>query len=122
MKPLSGRNSVLIVDDTDINIDILAEALESQYDIRTAMDGESALVCVAESVPDIILLDIVMPGMSGFDVCTRLKSDPATADVPIIFLTAMTDINDKVKGFEMGAVDYMVKPFAILEEIGRAHV
>ena len=91
MKPLSGRNSVLIVDDTDINIDILAEALESQYDIRTAMDGESALVCVAESVPDIILLDIVMPGMSGFDVCTRLKSDPATADVPIIFLTPAGD-------------------------------
>lgn len=122
MKPLSGRNSVLIVDDTDINIDILAEALESQYDIRTAMDGESALVCVAESVPDIILLDIVMPGMSGFDVCTRLKSDPATADVPIIFLTAMTDINDKVKGFEMGAVDYMVKPFAILEVQARLNL
>ncbi|MDR3354691.1 MAG: response regulator, partial [Synergistaceae bacterium] len=116
------RSSVLIVDDTELNVDILVDALGGRYDIQVAFDGESALAIVAESPPDIILLDVVMPGMSGYDVCIKLKSDEATADIPVIFLTAMTDINDKARGFELGAVDYMVKPFAILEVQARLDV
>ena len=122
MRQADAKNSVLIVDDTELNIDILTDALGDQYDIRVALDGESALALVAESIPDIILLDIVMPGMNGFEVCKRLKSDFRTSDIPVIFLTAMTDINDKARGFEMGAVDYMVKPFAILEVQARLNV
>jgi putative two-component system response regulator len=116
------KNKVLIVDDTDLNIDRLVEALGDRYDLYTALDGESALVQVKTNFPDIILLDVVMPGLSGYDVCTKLKSDPETADIPVIFLTAMTDINDKAHGFELGAVDYMVKPFAILEVQARLDV
>ena len=122
MKPVGTKNSVLIVDDTELNIDVLTEALGDQYDIRVALDGESALAIVADNAPDIILLDILMPGMNGFDVCKKLKDDSRTVDIPIIFLSAMTDINDKARGFEMGAVDYMVKPFAILEVQARLNV
>lgn len=116
------RSTVLIVDDTDLNIEILVEALGDRYDIRTATDGESALAMVERRPPDIILLDVVMPGMSGYEVCTRLKVNEETADIPVIFLTAMTDINDKALAFEMGAVDYMVKPFAVLEVQARLDV
>ncbi|MDR1578982.1 MAG: response regulator [Synergistaceae bacterium] len=116
------KSKVLIVDDTDLNIDILVDALGDRYDLRTALDGEAALAQVRMNFPDIILLDVVMPGMSGYEVCAKLKANPATADIPIIFLTAMTDINDKARGFELGAVDYMVKPFAILEVQARLDV
>jgi putative two-component system response regulator len=116
------KSKVLIVDDTDLNIDILVDALSDRYDLFTALDGESALTQVKTNFPDIILLDVVMPGMSGYEVCAKLKANPATADIPIIFLTAMTDINDKARGFELGAVDYMVKPFAILEVQARLDV
>ncbi|MDR0764831.1 MAG: response regulator [Synergistaceae bacterium] len=116
------KSKVLIVDDTDINIDILVDALGDRYDLFTALDGESALAQVKTNFPDIILLDVVMPGMSGYEVCAELKSNPATADIPIIFLTAMTDINDKARGFELGAVDYMAKPFAVLEVRARLGV
>ncbi|MDR3076376.1 MAG: response regulator, partial [Synergistaceae bacterium] len=116
------KSKVLIVDDTDLNIDILVDALGDRYDLYTAMDGESALAQVKTNPPDIILLDVVMPGMNGYDVCSILKSNPDTADIPIIFLTAMTEINEKARGFEVGAVDYMVKPFAILEVQARLDV
>lgn len=116
------RSTVLVVDDTELNIDIIVEALQDRYRIKSALDGESALAIVDSDPPDIILLDVVMPGMNGYEVCTRLKSNPETADIPVIFLTAMTDINDKARGFEMGAVDYMVKPFAILEVQARLDV
>ncbi len=119
---VEARSVVLIVDDTELNIDILVEALGDRYDIRTATDGLSALAMVEKSPPDIILLDVVMPGMNGYEVCTRLKENPETADIPVIFLTAMTDINDKARGFEMGAVDYMAKPFAVLEVQARLDV
>jgi len=116
------KSKVLIVDDTDLNIEILLEALSDRYDLYTAMNGESALAQVKKNPPDIILLDVVMPGMSGYEVCTLLKANPATTDIPIIFLTAMTEINEKARGFEAGAVDYMVKPFAILEVQARLDV
>ncbi|MDR1915332.1 MAG: response regulator [Synergistaceae bacterium] len=122
MKSQESRNSVLIVDDTDLNIDILVDALGDRYDISVALDGKTALELVKKNSPDIILLDVVMPGMSGYDVCNELKSNPETSDIPVIFLTAMTDINDKARGFDLGAVDYIVKPFAVMEVQARLDV
>ena len=82
--------NVLVVDDTETNIDILVETLGDTYDVSVAMDGESALEAVTDEVPDLVLLDIMMPGMDGYEVCRRLKADDATRNVPVIFLTAMT--------------------------------
>lgn len=106
---------VLIVDDTEANIDILVETLGDDYEISVAMDGESALENIEMELPDIILLDIMMPDMDGYEVCRRIKANKATAEIPIIFLTAMTDIVSKTKAFELGAVDYIIKPFELLE-------
>jgi len=107
--------TVLVVDDTEANVDILVDALGDLYDVSVAMDGESALEAVAEEPPDIVLLDIMMPGMDGYEVCRRLKADAATRKIPVIFLTAMTEIENKTKGFQLGAVDYITKPFEVLE-------
>lgn len=104
--------SVLVVDDTETNIDILMETLGDDYDIRVALDGESALENVAEDKPDLILLDIMMPGMDGYEVCRHLKDDPLTRDIPVIFLTAMTEEQNEAKGLALGAVDYVTKPFS----------
>jgi putative two-component system response regulator len=106
---------VLVVDDTEANLDILVEALGDLYSVSVAMDGESALESIAEEPPDLVLLDIMMPGIDGYEVCRRLKADPATAGIPVVFLTAMTEIADKTRGFELGAVDYVTKPFEVLE-------
>ncbi len=111
MKSLS-ECTILIVDDTKINIDILVNALGEDYDVSVAMDGESALEDVANSAPDLILLDIMMPGMDGYEVLGKLKADPAAKDIPVIFCTAMTQIEDEEKGLELGAVDYIRKPFS----------
>lgn len=104
-------HSVLIVDDTEANVDILVETLADTYDLMVAMDGETALEITRESLPDLILLDIMMPGMSGYDVCEQLKAEPATANIPIIFITAMSAAEDEEKGLKLGAVDYITKPF-----------
>ncbi len=106
------KPKVLIVDDTPDNIQILMGTLKDQYAIVAAINGEKALkMAVAEPRPDLILLDIMMPGMDGFEVCSRLKSDPETRDIPVIFLSALDDTANKVKGFTTGAVDYISKPF-----------
>jgi two-component system sensor histidine kinase ChiS len=106
------KPKVLIVDDTPENIQVLMGTLKDQYAIVAAINGEKALkMAVAEPRPDLILLDIMMPGMDGFEVCSRLKSDPETRDIPVIFLSALDDIANKVKGFMTGAVDYISKPF-----------
>ena len=106
------KPKVLIVDDTPENIQVLMGTLKDQYAIVAAINGEKALkMAVAEPRPDLILLDIMMPGMDGFEVCSRLKSDPETRDIPVIFLSALDDIANKVKGFATGAVDYISKPF-----------
>lgn len=107
--------TVLLVDDTEANIDILVCALGDDYDLAVALDGQSALDYIALSRPDIILLDIMMPGMDGYEVCDRLKANPASAGIPIIFLTAVTDIDSKTRAFAAGAVDYITKPFEIAE-------
>lgn len=114
MKDLS-ECSVLVVDDTEANVDILVEALGDIYDVSVAIDGESALEAVEENPPDIILLDIMMPGIDGYEVCRRLKQDPRFAKIPVVFLTAMTEVESKTKGFQLGAVDYVTKPFEIME-------
>ena len=106
------KHKVLIVDDTPENIQVLMGTLKDQYAIVAAINGEKALkMAVAEPRPDLILLDIIMPGMDGFEVCRRLKADPGTRDIPVIFLSALDDTADKVKGFAEGAVDYISKPF-----------
>jgi len=104
--------TVLIVDDTETNIDILVDTLEEEHEIRVAMDGETALQDISEFPPDLILLDIMMPGMSGYEVCRTLKSDIKTANIPIIFLTAMAEEQDEEKGLDLGAIDYITKPFS----------
>ncbi|MBF0235157.1 MAG: two-component system response regulator [Desulfamplus sp.] len=104
--------TVMVVDDTEANIDVLVNTLEDMYDIQVAMDGETALEDIKEEPPDLILLDIMMPGMDGYEVCQRLKADESTKNIPVIFLTAMTDEKDEAKGLALGAVDYVTKPFS----------
>ena len=112
---------ILIVDDQPNNLNVLTEMLAQQtdYALYTAVNGEMALRNVGRVQPDIILLDIMMPGVDGFAVCRRLKADPTTADIPILFLSSKTDVQDKVRGFELGAVDYVTKPFQAGEVLAR---
>jgi two-component system sensor histidine kinase/response regulator len=109
MPDLSGCK-VLVVDDTEANIDILVETLGSDYDVSVAMDGETAIESVADEKPDLILLDIMMPDMDGYEVCMKLKSNHRTSNIPIIFVTAKDQVEDESKGFELGCVDYITKP------------
>jgi putative two-component system response regulator len=106
---------ILIVDDIKINISILVQALKTDYQISVAPDGEAALEHVKNNSVDLILLDIMMPGMDGYQVCKELKKNKKTHNIPIIFITAMNDPGDKTRGFAMGAVDYITKPFYIAE-------
>jgi putative two-component system response regulator len=106
---------ILLVDDTKTNIDVLIQALRNDYKLGVALNGEKALEYVRSNLPDLILLDILMPGMDGFEVCRQLKSSPRTRDIPIVFITAMDSAGDKSRGFEIGAVDYIIKPFDITE-------
>lgn len=105
------KNTILIVDDTPENIDILSGILESDYKIKVALNGERALTIANKTPkPDLILLDIMMPGMDGYEVCESLKSNPATQSIPVIFVTAMSEDEHEEKGFTLGAVDYITKP------------
>ncbi len=104
--------TVLIVDDAPENLMMLAQALADQFRVKAAKDGVGALQIAGATPPDLILLDIMMPGLDGFEVCRRLKSDPATAGIPVIFLTSRTEAEDEQRGFELGAVDYISKPIS----------
>ena len=107
------RKLVLIVDDTPTNVAVVSGALKDSFRTKVATNGEKALaIATGAEKPDLILLDVMMPGMDGFEVCRRLKANPDTREIPIIFLTAKTDAVDEVKGFEVGAVDYIHKPFS----------
>ena len=111
---------VLIVDDTLTNLEVLSNSLQSAgFSISVASDGISALTQAEYAEPDIILLDIIMPGMNGFEVCRKLKANPKTQDIPVLFMTGLTDIADKIKGFELGGVDYVTKPINKEEVIAR---
>lgn len=111
---------ILIVDDIPDNIRFLSKLLlEQGFNVRKALNGEMALTAVYTTPPDLILLDVNMPGMSGYDVCKLLKQEDETAAIPIIFLTALDDANDKVKAFQVGAADYITKPFQLEEVVAR---
>lgn len=110
----SRKPKVLIVDDTPENIQVLMETLKDQYTIVAAINGEKALkIAFAEPRPDLILLDIMMPNMDGYEVCRKLKADEQMRNIPVIFVTAKTEVEDETLGFELGAVDYITKPFSI---------
>ncbi len=107
------RGRILIVDDEPSNLEILTEALEDDYDIMCATSGHDALEAAREELPDLILLDVMMPEMDGYQVCSALKADPVTASIPVIFLTGLTGIIEEAKGLEIGAADYISKPISI---------
>jgi signal transduction histidine kinase len=109
--PPARRDTILIVDDLVANTEVLLAALADTYDVSVIQDGPTALAALATVKPDLILLDIVMPGLDGYEVCTRLQANPDTRDIPVIFLTAMAEDNDEEKGLNLGAVDYITKPF-----------
>jgi PAS domain S-box-containing protein len=116
----SSIGDILIVDDTLTNSWLLTNILSGAgYQVRPTEDGELALRSVQAKHPALILLDIRMPGVNGFDVCRRLKADESTRDIPVIFLSALTDTLDKSKGFALGAVDYIVKPYDAQEVLAR---
>ncbi len=110
-----NKCKVLLVDDIKENINLLVQALRDDYKLGFALDGESALRYAQSQKPDLILLDIMMPGMDGFEVSRKLKSDHRTKNIPFIFITAIDEVENKTAGFELGAVDYITKPFEILE-------
>ncbi len=117
-----GREQVLLVDDDGNNLQILYDTLDGRdYRLLVARTGEDALSVAQKVQPDLILLDIMMPGLDGYEVCERLKADPATADAAVIFLSALTDTKDKVRGLQLGAVDYISKPFQRQEVIARVN-
>jgi signal transduction histidine kinase len=117
---MNSHGLVLVVDDTAANLEVISEALSSAgYDVATAINGERALKRSQTHPPDLILLDVQMPGMDGFETCQQLKNNSATAHIPVIFMTALADTESKVKGFTVGAVDYITKPFQMQEVLAR---
>ncbi|MGP1384539.1 MAG: sensor histidine kinase [Thainema sp.] len=111
---------ILLVDDNPTNLKVLSEAIQGYgWKALMATDGESAIEQAEYASPDLILLDVMMPGLNGFETCRRLKDNPLTQNIPIIFMTALSDARDKVKGLEMGAVDYVTKPFQQEEVVAR---
>ncbi len=115
-----NQNNILIVDDMPQNLSLLTRILKEQgYTVQTAINGQSALEKIQTEPPDLILLDIVMPGMQGYEVCRHLKADENTRNIPVIFITALGDTEDKIKGFEAGGVDYITKPFQSKEVLAR---
>ncbi|MCW5644038.1 MAG: response regulator [Rhodoferax sp.] len=103
--------SILIVDDTPTNLALMVELLQPHYRTRVALNGEKAIaLALGTEPPDLILLDVMMPGLSGYDVCRRIKADPRTRDIPIIFLSAMGAVEDETLGLQLGGVDYVTKP------------
>lgn len=109
---MNKRPSILIVDDEVSNIEILSAVLEEDHDIYFATSGDEAITTARAALPDLILLDVLMPGTDGYEVCASIKSDPLLADVPVIFTTALGDQEAEVKGLELGAIDYIAKPIS----------
>lgn len=114
---------ILIVDDNPTNLEVLSTSLsQAGFQIAIATDGESALEQVSYHLPELILLDVMMPGIDGFETCRRLKENPNTYDIPVIFMTALSDNSNKVKGLSIGAVDYITKPFQYEEVLARVRI
>ncbi|PWC46670.1 diguanylate cyclase [Azospirillum sp. TSA6c] len=106
------RPKILVVDDIPSNVHVLSRILKDDYDIYFATDGEKALDLVQARMPDLVLLDIMMPGMDGFEVCRRIKADPAIHDIPVIFISAKSEVEDETRGLEVGAIDFITKPIS----------
>ncbi|MDV2078323.1 HD-GYP domain-containing protein [Marinobacter xestospongiae] len=121
---MTDRKTLLVVDDEPTNLQVLKNILAADYRLLFARDGERALQLAASETPDLVLLDVMMPGLSGHDVCRRLKAEAATAAIPVIFVTALSDVEDEALGFELGAVDYLTKPVspAIVQARVRNHL
>lgn len=120
---MSHKGKILAVDDTPASLKLLSDLLRNEgYDVRSAINGELALRSATLSPPELVLLDIRMPEMDGFEVCRCLKAHPSTAQVPVIFVSALTDTDEKLHGFELGAVDFVTKPFQREELLARVRV
>src|ERR671933_2990583 len=117
----SKKGVILIVDDNPDNLELLFFFLsDSDFTVLLATNGENALKTVEQANPDLVILDVMMPGIDGFETCRRLKANESSKDIPVIFMTALSDTGDKVKGFEVGAVDYITKP--LQEEVLKARI
>jgi diguanylate cyclase (GGDEF)-like protein len=121
---MSKKPVILIVDDEVSNIEILSAGLEEDYELSFATSGDEALLLLPALMPDLVLLDVMMPGISGYEVCKKIKADPMLADIPIIFTTALDDEGDQLLGLGAGAIDYITKPYrpAIVQARVRNHL
>jgi CheY-like chemotaxis protein len=120
MQDLGGGAEILVVEDDRANLRLLVDVLQEEgYDVRSAANGEEALAAVLDAPPDLVLLDISMPDMDGYEVCRRLKADERTQLVPVIFVSGFDEVLNKVRGFEVGGADYLTKPFEVGEVIAR---
>jgi diguanylate cyclase (GGDEF)-like protein len=120
---LWNKSTILIVDDNPLNIHVLAQPLFKEYEVKIATDGPSALTILdQDNKIDLILLDIMMPEMDGYEVCRRIKNNPSIQDIPVIFVSAKGEVKDQQHGFNLGAVDYITKPFEIPLVLARIHV
>ena len=119
---MGHKGSILAIDDTPASLKLLTDLLqEDGYEVRAAINGELALHAASQNPPELVLLDIRMPGMDGYEVCRRLKALPSTRDVPVIFVSAATESDEKVQGFTVGAIDYVTKPYQRDELLARVH-
>ena len=113
---------ILIVDDTPLNIEVLLGILKEKYRVKVATNGEKALKIVNTSPPDLVLLDVMMPGMDGYQVCQTMKNTPATASIPVIFVSAKVESYEKKKALDLGAVDYITKPVNPVEVLSKVQI
>ena len=122
-KKNNSKGSILVVDDTQQNVQILSQMLRQEnYTVFAAFDGADALRLLEKRTPDLILLDVMMPGMNGFEVCEKIKSNPETSFIPVIFLSALSDTESKIHAFDAGGVDYITKPFQHREVMARVEL
>ncbi|KST61948.1 response regulator [Mastigocoleus testarum] len=120
LEMLDFKGDILIIDDEPNNLDVLSTSLECYgYQVRQAVSAEIALKTIKLKLPELILLDVIMPKVDGYELCQQLKSNPETKDIPVIFLSALSQEHDKGKGFEVGAVDFISKPFHLEEILAR---
>jgi DNA-binding response OmpR family regulator len=110
---MNNRPKILLVDDEQINLQVMSAALKDEFDLITAQNGFDAIAIIKEQKPDLVLLDVMMPDINGFDVCSCIKAEESFADIPVIFLTALDADDYVIQGLELGGIDYITKPFDI---------